>query len=242
VVVVMAAVVRRHPKGADTSPRERLRTAIAERELRQRRVEASCAALDRATNLLRENEASVAGFADVENAILSARADTMKTWARTGGTKPDMQVPEHLMARRKAREEAAENFDAAKVACERLSSESEAARSSLAASERAAQEAALLVMVAEAERIAARLETVKEEFWQLTFELRGIARFWAPSGLTIRPIHLPPDVLATATLATRERQYPAGASPEVQQTAAWRSFFECLLADADATREIVKGE
>jgi hypothetical protein len=98
-------------------PRERLRAAIAEREKRRQRMEEAAAALDRANNLLREAENRLTTeLADVDAAIAAHHANRVKTWAGAGGEKPSGDVPKHLAARRKARDEAREEVSAA-TAC-----------------------------------------------------------------------------------------------------------------------------
>ena len=221
-----------------TRPRDLLRAAIAERAERQRCVEAATDTLARANDLLREAEAKLAEFAGVEEAIISHRADKVKAWAGSGGKKPGMDVPEDLIARRKARDEASENVSAAHAAYKALSGDLTAAKSALARAERGANEAALSVVVEEAGRIAPRLDAAKREVWQLTYQLRGLSELWLPIGAdqTPRPVHLSPQVLAA--LLAEEPQYPPLMRPEAKQGAAWRSFHTALLADPEAKFEV----
>lgn len=220
-----------------TRPRDLLRAAIAERDERLRRAEAARTALTRANDLLREAEAQSAEFAEVEEAIIAHRADRVRAWAGSGGKKPDMDVPESLIARRKSRDEASDRVSAARSACKALSGELNAAKSVLARAERNASEAAISVVVEEAERIAPRLDAAKREAWLLTYQLRGLSELWLPTGLekTPRPVHLSPQVLAALYL--EEPQFPPLMRPEAKQGAAWRSFHTALLSDPEATFE-----
>jgi hypothetical protein len=218
-----------------TQPRDVLRAAIDEREGRQRRVDAASATLACADDLRREALCQ-AELAEVEEAIISHRADAMRAWAASPDReKPSMAVPESLIARRRACAEARESAAAAASARKALSDELDEAKSALADAERSAREAALAIVLGEAERIASQLDAAKRETWDLSNKLRGFGRLWVPTGpeQTPKPVRLPPQV--QAALDAQEPQHPPLMNPETKHAAAWRAYHAALLADPEAT-------
>jgi hypothetical protein len=158
----------------------------------------------------------------------------MRAWAAGSGKKPSKEVPEGLIARRQACVEAGESAAAAS-ARERSSNELDAARAGLADAERSASEAALLIVLEEAERVAARLDAAHREVWHLASQLHRLGQLWLPTGTnkSPKPVRLSPQV--QAALFAKEPQYPPSMRPEVKQSAAWRSYHAALLADPEAT-------
>jgi hypothetical protein len=156
--------------------------------------------------------------------------------AVSGGEKPTMEVPESLIARRQACAEASESAAAAASAREVLSKELAAAKAALADAERSVREAALTVLLAEAERIAARLDLAKRESWRLASVLNGLDQLRLPSGAdqAPRPVRSPQ---VQAALDAQEPQYPPLENPETKYAAAWRAYHTALLADPEATLE-----
>jgi hypothetical protein len=220
-----------------TQPREILRAAIAERDEWQRRVEVATATLARATDLLREAESRLAEFSAVDEEIVSHRADKIKDWAGSGGKKPNATLPENLIARRKARNEASEDVACAQFAAKSLADDLDAAKATLASAACSTRDVTLSVVFEEAEVIAARLAAAKREMWDLASQLRGLAQIWLPNGTdqTLKPIQLPSQVLSSLT--SEEPQTPPNQRPEAKQEAAWRSFHTALLADPEVTFE-----
>jgi hypothetical protein len=218
-------------------PRDLLRAAITEREERERRVKMATDALARANDLLHDAQVRLTEFAGVDEAIAAYRADRVKAWAGLGGEKPSMGVPENLIARRQARDEAGEEVSAAQSTCKALSTELTSAKAALAEAERGVREAALLVLFEEAERIAARLEVAKREVWRLANQLRGLGRLWAPSGSnnSLRPVQLSPAVLTALVLD--EPQHPPLMPPDAEDAARWRLFQDRLLTDPEVMFE-----
>jgi hypothetical protein len=216
-------------------PRDHLRAAIAEREKRRQCVEKAAAALDRGNGLLREAEARLVQLSDVEEAIASHHAAKVKAWAGSGGERPNTDVPKHLIARRKARDETREEVSAAKAACNALSDELATVKATLVEADIGASEATLPVMLEEAERVATYLDAARREVWRLETQIRGLGELWLPTGKdqAPRPVRLSPQVLAA--LSAQEPQYPPLMRPEVKQAAAWRSFHTALLADPKVT-------
>lgn len=215
--------------------RQILRSAIAERDLRQKRFATAQVALARAELMLCEAEAHLREFADVDEAISLNNAEGIKTRVRSGGKPPKMSVPENLLARRKGRDAVRAQVAAAKSVATKLLDEANAARSVLAEANFAVSEAAQAIIFEEASAVATRLRSVNRERWLLANQLRGLAELWLPTttNQTMRPARLPQSVLES--LAEQEPQYGRDARPEVKHTAAWRALYTALLTDAEAT-------
>jgi hypothetical protein len=174
----------------------------------------------------------------VEEAIVLHRADAMRAWsASSGAKKPSMEVPESLIARRQACTEATESGAAAASVRKALSKELDSAKAALADAERSVKEAALTIVLEEAERVATYLDAARREVWRLATQLRGLGEVWLPTGKdqAPRPVRLSPPVLAV--LNAQEPQYPPAMRPEIKQSAAWRAFHTALLTDPDKTWE-----
>jgi hypothetical protein len=118
-----------------------------------------------------------------------------------------------------------------------MSEDVDAAKAALADAERSASEAALLIVLQEAERVAARLDAAHREVWHLASQLHGLGQLFLPTGAnrTPKPVQLSSKV--QAALFAKEPQYAPSMRPELKQAAAWRAFHAALLADPEATFE-----
>jgi hypothetical protein len=223
-------------------PRDHLRAAIAEREKRRQSVETAEAALGRGNGLLRDAEASLAQLSDVDDAIAAHHAQKVKTWAGTGGERPNADVPANLVERRKARDETREEVEAAKIACKALSDELDEAKLALAEAERTASEATVPVMSEEAKQISSYLTASRRQVWHLEAQLRALGETWLPTGKdgAPTPVRLSRQVLDA--LSAQEPQYPPSMRPEIKQSAAWRSFHAALLHDPEMTWDRMQHE
>ena len=111
-----------NPANLRTSSSDRraeLRNRIQDRDAAQERVHHAQASEKRGRELLDAAEDKLASFGDVDAAVLNHRADKIKR-AAAGGPPPDMNLPDVLIKRRAARDEARERFAATKVAHESL--------------------------------------------------------------------------------------------------------------------------
>jgi hypothetical protein len=165
----------------------------------------------------------------------AALAQQVKAWAGTGGEKPSGDLPKSLIARRQARDKTVEEIGAAKVACKALSGEFEVAKAAFADAERGASEAAMPIMLEEAEQIATFLTAARREVWRLEAQLRALGETWINGREGPRPVRLSRQVLDAIDPA--EPQYPPSMRPEIKQATAWRAFHTALLSDPDATWE-----
>ena len=137
-----------------------------------------------------------------------------------------------------ARDKTVEEIGAAKVACEALSEELDAARAALTEAERATSESTVPVLLEEADQVATYLVAARWEVWRLEAQLNGLATLWVPTRQNQgapRPVRLTRKLLDA--LSPQEPQYPPSMPPEIKQSAAWRPFHTALLTDSDARWE-----
>jgi hypothetical protein len=218
-----------------TTPRDLLQAAIAVRDERQRRVDAASAALA-CTDDLRNEALCQAELVAIEEAIISHRADAMRAWAANSGSeKPTMDLPKSLIARRQAWAEATESAAAAASARKALVAEFDAAKAALMGAERNVREAALTILLAEAERVAVLLDASKKETWALANVLRGFAKIWVPTGADGEPRHVRLSPAVQAALNLQEPQSVPTMRPEATHAATWRRLQTALLTDPEAT-------
>jgi hypothetical protein len=94
-----------------------------------------------------------------------------------------------------------------------------------------------MIALAEAARVAARLEASKQQTRALANVLRGFTEVWVPTRVdgALRPVPMSPTVLAALDL--QEPQCVPSMRPEAKQSAAWRAFHTALLTDPDKTWE-----
>jgi hypothetical protein len=177
----------------------------------------------------------LAQLSDVDNAIAAHHAQKVKTWAGTGGEKPNAQVPESLIALRNALDETREEVEAAKIACKALSDELDAAKTAFADAERAASEATVPVMLEEAEPAATYLVAARREVWRLEAQLRALGETWVSRRDGPRAVRLSRTILDA--LSMQEPQHPPSMRPEIKQSPRWRALHSALLADPDVTWE-----
>jgi hypothetical protein len=216
-------------------PRDLLSAAIDKRDERQRRVDAAVATIACADDL-QDEAICQAELVTIQEAINSHRADAMRAFAANPGSKkPSMAIPESLIARRKACEEATQSAAAAASARKALIDELEGAKASLATAERSVNQAALPILLAEAEHVAALLQASKQQTWALANVLRGFTEIWVPTGVdgALRPVPMSPAVRAALDL--QEPQCVPSMRPEAKQAAVWRAFYTALLTDSAKT-------
>ena len=215
-------------------PREILRNAITERDLRQKRFDAAQVALARAELMLCETEQNLSTFADVEEQIASHGASVVRSSIDTGEKSENLSLPETIVARRTARDKARDTVATAKSAHRTLSNELDAAKAPLAEANSSVCQASQLVMIEDAERIAARLQSAKREVWDLAARLRGLSEVWLPDKTqqSLRPIRLSRSIIDA--IAAEEPQCAFAARPELKHTATWQSYYAELLLDSEA--------
>jgi hypothetical protein len=213
--------------------RDILRSAIDERNERQKRVDAAKAAFARAVDLQREAKERLTTLGDVDQAIISHGADVIRSSVDTGERPANLRLPKDITARCKARDEAQEKIVSLQAIRQTLSHDLENARSELDAANVSVNQAARSVLEEKAIHIAERLHAVKREEWALAARLRGLAELWLPTAdRSIRPMRLSKRI--AEALAAQEPQYPTALRPEAQYTVAWRASYTSLLVDTEA--------
>jgi hypothetical protein len=217
--------------------RAALRDSIRNRDAMQERVHHAQAAERRGRELLDAAEAELASFGDVDAAILNHRADKIKR-AATGGPSPDMSLPDVLVKRRTARDEAREHVAATKVAHESLVSDLGHAQNALRQAEQHVSDAATAVLVEEGVAVAAALRAALENVWQSYDVLNALAGCWLAYAQGSHPIRLPSDAVRTLQFITAldHRQHPGGTNVAFNRaTQQWRNWHKMLCKDSDAT-------
>jgi hypothetical protein len=223
---------------ATPSPDHRaaLRDSLGERDAIQERVHHAQAAEKRGRELLDAAEDKLASFGDVDAAVLNHRADKIKR-AASGGPSPDMNLPDVLIKRRAARDEALERFAATKVAHESMVVDLEHAQSALRRAEQDVSEAATAILVDEGVVTAAALRAAWNSVWNNYDELNALAGCWLPHAEGSRPPLLPANLVSIIQLigALDHRQHPGGTNVAYNRaTQQWRIWHETLRKDANA--------
>jgi hypothetical protein len=134
-------------------------------------------------------------------------------------------LPPDLIEKRREKEDATEQRDAAAAALERLSADLEAAERKLSQAQSIVTARAGDVMVAEGVRQVAEVRTAWKAVWQLFDQLSAL------------PATLPPDCVGMlqALAAQDHRQHAGGANLAVRRAGQrWRSWHSALCDSADA--------
>jgi hypothetical protein len=217
---------------AEVEPREQLRLAIAERDTTAKEAARLAAeTTERARGLLTTAQTRLAAFGDVDGEILAHRAASFKGAAQ-GGPKPSLALPDDLVRRERARDEAASAVAAAKVAYDTLSGELATAENALRKAELAVSEKAGAVLVAEIAEQGRSLIGIWGGLWATIDELNALR------ASLLRGVNLPPDIVRTLNSfeGMDHRQFPGNRNKQLARAAQfWRAYHVALVASADAT-------
>jgi hypothetical protein len=214
---------------ASSSERAALRQAIAAREAAKERVGVASKSAERGKQLLREAQHKLEQFGDVGDAILKHRTASFKS-AVQGGPKPSLALPDDLVRRERARDEAAASVSAAKAAHGSLVGDFAEAQSALRKAESRVSELAAEVLVAETAARGRGLAELWNELWATIDALNAL-------GLSLR-VKLPSDVVRTLQSfeGMDHRQFPGNRNAQLASAVLhWRSYHAALCASADAT-------
>jgi hypothetical protein len=212
-----------------TRERDTLRKAIAERDAAKEVVRLASEAAERGKKLLQSARTKLEQFGDVDDAILKHRAASYKNAAQ-GGPKPTLALPEELVRRERARDEAASAVAAAKAAHTSLAGEFAASESALRKAESRVSELAGAVLVAETAELGSALTTIWNDLWSTIDNLNALR-----SALRVT---LPPEIIRTLhTFETMDhRMFAGGRNPQSALASQyWKAFHKTLCNSADAT-------
>lgn len=209
-----------------------LRKAIADGETAQERLALAKQAEQRGEELCAARRQELAGFDDVELAIVNFRAEAFKS-AISGADAAGLELPDDLALRRAKRDEARDHLEAAKAAHEDLAADVARSENALGETNEQVAVAAIGVLVAGAVQQADALGKLWEELLQTYGRLRALADCRLQYGGGSHPISLPANI--TAALKTLGQVHESGSSQRAAQAGElWCRWFKALLDDPDA--------
>jgi hypothetical protein len=212
-----------------TTERDELRKAITEREVARETFRVSSETAAKAKELLKAAQVKLAAFGDVNAEILDCRAASFKRAAQ-GGPKPSLNLPDELVRRSRARDDAAATVAATQAAHASLSGELAAAEVALHKAESKVSEKASEVLVAGAAEPGRALTDIWGELWATIDALNALRL-----GLRVK---LPADIVRTLQSfeSMDHRQHPGGRNQQLSSAAQhWKAYHAALCADANAT-------
>jgi hypothetical protein len=171
-----------------TDERAALRTALADRDAAQEAVRVARESNERGGEQVRSAEKKLAAFGDVDGAILKHRAASFKSAAK-GGPAPSLALPEELVRRERARDEAASAVAAAQAAHSSLARELAAAERALQSAEFKVSETAREVLAAGVIEPGRALTRIWSDLWGTIDLLNGLR-----ASLRVK---LPPEIIRT---------------------------------------------
>jgi hypothetical protein len=186
----------------------------------------------RGGELMEAAKHTLAGYGDIDAAIIQHRATKFKHAAAGEGPAPDMRLPDDLAKRRQQREDARDVLAAAKAAHDSLAGELAQAETAMRKAEARVSEQAVAVLVEEANAQAAALKATWQTLWATVDALNALAASWLPG-----PVRLPPDVVATLQLLAGydHRQFAGNFNTGLKRAGErWRAWHRALCNDADA--------
>lgn len=209
-----------------------LRQAFADGETAQERLALAKQAEQRGEELCAARKQELAGFDDVELAIVNFRAEAFKS-AISGADAAGQELPDNIAIRRANRDEARGHFEAAKAAHGDLAAGVARAENALGEANEKIAVAAIGVLVAGAVQQADAMSRLWEDLLQSYDRLRALADCRLQYGGGLHPISLPANV--TAALKTLGQVHESGSSQRAAQAGElWCRWFKALLDDPDA--------
>ncbi len=157
--------------------REILQAAIAARNAENLIYEATATALGRARDLLDTTKRDLAGYDDLDVEINEHRISAVREALAAGDGLPVLDaLPKRLADRRDARDAVAERLGAIELALGALEKEAEAQRKKVSDASLAVEQAAEVVLIAEADEIAAKFDEALTTARKLWLDLQSISR------------------------------------------------------------------
>jgi hypothetical protein len=209
-----------------TTQRDALRDAITERDAAKEKVRVAAESAECGKQLLRTAQRKLEQFGDVDGAILKHRAASFKGAAQ-GGPKPSLALPDDLVRRERARDEAASAVAAAKVAHGSLVGEFAEVQAALRKAETMVSELAGQVLIAETAEHASALPTIWNDLW---------ATIDALNALRSTAVQLPREVVRTLQSfeALDHRQFPGNRNERLARAVQhWKAYRQALCKSAD---------
>jgi hypothetical protein len=211
--------------------RAALATAISERDTAKQALRIASESAERANELLQAAKVKLAAFGDVDHEILQHRAASFKAAVQRTIPKATLELPEELICRERARDEAAATVRAVQAAHTNLVGEFAEAQASWRKAERNVSEAANSVLVAEIAARGQALTDIWNNLWATIDSLNALR--------TSLHVKLPNDVIRTLNSfeSLDHRQFPGGRNEQLARASQhWRSYHTALCKCADATQ------
>jgi hypothetical protein len=211
-----------------TSQRDALRKAIGERDAAQEKVRVAAESAESGKQLLRTAQRKLEQFGDVDGAILKHRAASFKSAAQ-GGPQPSLALPDDLVRRERARDEAASAVAAARAAHGSLVGEFAEVQAALRKAETTVSELAGQVLIAKTAEHASALPTIWNDLW---------ATIDALNALRSTGVQLPREVVRTLQSfeGMDHRQFPGNRNEQLARAVQhWKAYRQALCKSADAT-------
>jgi hypothetical protein len=211
-----------------TSQRDALRKAITERDSAREKVRVAGESAECGKQLQRTAQRKLEQFGDVNDAILKHRAASFKSAAQ-GGPKPSLALPEDLVRRERARDEAASAVAAARAAHGSLVGELAEAQAALRKAETAVSELAGQILIAETAERGSALMAIWNDLW---------ATIDALNALRSTGVQLPREVVRTLQSfeGMDHRQFPGNRNEQLARAVQhWKAYRQTLCKSADAT-------
>lgn len=233
---------------AQTKPREvseardALRGAILAHRLAERSHEAAATAAARASDAVGEAEADLATHDALDERIGAHHAERIEAWARDGGARPTLDLPQELVDAQAARTAARDHLAALRAAHDVLREKVREAAAELQRAEDARQAAVIAVLRDQGDALAAQLRDADERAASLRAQLGELLGLWVPAlKETVSPLHFfgksdRPFPASEAMLAALSGQVAQHGAPAAA-AARWAAFRAALLTDADARYE-----
>jgi hypothetical protein len=222
-------------KPVTPAPPERraaLRAAIAERAVAEEQLRRAQQAEKRGHDLLDAAEAKVAVLGDVDDLILGHRADKIKQ-AAAGGPAPNMSLPDDLVERKAASDEAQAVLAAAKAAHQSLVADVAQAEAANRKAELKVSGCAVEILVAKGMLKAGALKLA----WGKVWELNALAGCWWPGAGAPRRTELPAAAIRPLQVTAQydHRQFAGNFNSGLKRSGErWRAWHAALCRDADA--------
>jgi hypothetical protein len=218
----------------DEAPVDFKRTKLAQAVVARRQAEAAVKsaseACDRAGRMVAAAQDKAAEFAALDEEIDRHRAELIKCGIEDIHLSPELR--DKVRGRNAAREKIADAQSVQQLLADELAAKEVA----LADAKTRAAEAAAAILIEEAERLGTDLEIAWQTVWRLVDELHGLGSIWAPQNGTVRPLALPPNVVALLQLIAGfdHRQHGGGHNAQLAAASArWKSRFSELLINGE---------
>jgi hypothetical protein len=222
------------------APRTVLRQAIADRDAAAGRERTAAAALDQADHNIAGPRLRLHLARDVDAEILADATARYRAFAEAGGDAPTIDVPEHLAEKRRQRDTAKAELDAAKAAQAQLArahADAQTERQQYDRRVAAAADAVLADMALPALGVYARAIREARQAWG---DAAAIVRLVVPTAPAWAPdMHMPQPALPNGVREMLERGFGSEPSPCDQshppaRAAAWEDLRRRLRENADA--------